>query len=106
MLTACAVPIKAPPEVKISPKVTLLFVEAVRSELDQSLGLLLVKLYRRNPVQLPTNTTIEVRVEQLKAARLNLQEFDRQKPDQLVRMAFHLILQVTGLRLLPVCNRW
>jgi hypothetical protein len=90
MLTACAVPIKAPPEVKnLAKSDTAFFVEAVRSELDQSLGLLLVKLYRRNPVQLPTNTTIEVRVEQLKAARLNLQEFDRQKPDQLVRMAFH-----------------
>lgn len=90
MLTACAVPIKAPPEVKnLAKSDTAFFVEAVRSELDQSLGLLLVKLYRRNPVQLPTNTTIEVRVEQLKAARLNLQEFDHQKPDQLVRMAFH-----------------
>lgn len=90
MLVACAVPIKAPPEVKnLAKSDTAFFVEAVRSELDQSLGLLLVKLYRRNPVQLPTNTTIEVRVEQLKAARLNLQEFDRQKPDQLVRMAFY-----------------
>jgi hypothetical protein len=89
VLTACAVPIKAPPEVKnLAKSDTAFFVEAVRSELDQSLGLLLVKLYRRNPVQLPTNTTIEVRVEQLKAVRLNLQEFDRQKPDQLVRMAF------------------
>lgn len=90
MLTACAVPIKAPPEVKnLAKSDTAFFVEAVRSELDQSLGLLLVKLYRRNPVQLPTNTTIEVRVEQLKAVRLNLQEFDSRKPDQLVRMAFH-----------------
>ena len=90
MLVACAVPIKAPPEVKnLAKSDTAFFVEAVRSELDQSLGLLLVKLYRRNPVQLPTNTTIEVRVEQLKAARLNLQEFDSRKPDQLVRMAFH-----------------
>ena len=90
MLAACAVPIKAPPEVKnLAKSDTAFFVEAVRSELDQSLGLLLVKLYRRNPVQLPTNTTIEVRVEQLKAARLNLQEFDSRKPDQLVRMAFH-----------------
>ena len=90
MLVACAVPIKAPPEVKnLAKSDTAFFVEAVRSELDQSLSLLLVKLYRRNPVQLPTNTTIEVRVEQLKAARLNLQEFDSRKPDQLVRMAFH-----------------
>ncbi|MDC3058232.1 hypothetical protein OA099_02610 [Litorivicinus sp.] len=90
MLVACAVPIKAPPEVKnLAKSDTAFFVEAVRSELDQSLGLLLVKLYRRNPVQLPTNTTIEVRVEQLKAVRLNLQEFDSRKPDQLVRMAFH-----------------
>ena len=73
-------PIKAPPEVKnLAKSDTAFFVEAVRSELDQSLGLLLVKLYRRNPVQLPTNTTIEVRVEQLKAARLNLQEFDSRK---------------------------
>ena len=90
VLAACAVPIKAPPEIKnLAKSDTAFFVEAVRSELDQSLGLLLVKLYRRNPVQLPTNTTIEVRVEQLKAARLNLQEFDSQKPDQLVHMAFH-----------------
>ena len=90
MLAACTVPIKAPPEVKnLAKSDTAFFVEAVRSELDQSLGLLLVKLYRRNPVQLPTNTTIEVRVEQLKAARLNVQEFDSRKPDQLVRMAFH-----------------
>ncbi len=90
MLVACAVPIKAPPEVKnLAKSDTAFFVEAVRSELDQSLGLLLVKLYRRNPVQLPMNTTIEVRVEQLKAARLNLQEFDSRKPGQLVRMAFH-----------------
>ena len=90
MIVACAVPIKAPPEVKNLVKSdTAFFVEAVRSELDQSLGLLLVKLYRRNPGQLPANTTIEVRVEQLKAARLNLQEFDSLKPDQLVRMAFH-----------------
>jgi len=89
VLAACAVPIKAPPEVKNLVKSdTAFFVEAVRSELDQSLGLLLVKLYRRNPVQLPTNTTIEARIEQLKAARLNLQEFDSRKPDQLVRMAF------------------
>ncbi len=90
MIVACAVPIQAPPEVKNLVKSdTAFFVEAVRSELDQSLGLLLVKLYRRNPVQLPANTTIEVRVEQLKAARLNLQEFDSLKPDQLVRMAFN-----------------
>jgi len=90
VLVACAVPIKAPPEVKnLAKSDTAFFVEAVRSELDQSLGLLLVKLYRRNPVQLPMNTTIEVRVEQLKAARLNLQEFDSRKPGQLVRMAFH-----------------
>ena len=90
MLAACAVPIKAPPEVKnLAKSDTAFFVEAVRSELDQNLGLLLVKLYRRNPVQLPTNVTIEVRVEQLKAARLNLQEFDGRKPDQLVRKAFH-----------------
>ena len=90
MLVACAVPIKAPPEVKNLVKSdTAFFVEAVRAELDQSLGFLLVKLYRRNPVQLPANTTIEVRVEQLKAARLNLQEFDNLKPDQLVPMAFH-----------------
>ena len=90
MLVACAVPIKAPPAVKNLVKSdTAFFVEAVRAELDQSLGLLLVKLYRRNPVQLPANNTIEVRVEQLKAARLNLQEFDSLKPDQLVRMAFH-----------------
>ena len=83
-------PIKAPPQVKNLVKSdTAFFVEAVRSELDQSLDLLLVKLYRRNPVQLSANTSIEVRVEQLKAARLNLQEFGSPKPDQLVRIAFH-----------------
>ena len=83
-------PIKVPSEVRnLAKSDTAFFVEAVRSELDQSLRLLLVKLYRRNPVQLPANTTIEVRVEQLKAVRLNLQEFGNPKPDQLVRMAFH-----------------
>ena len=83
-------PIKAPPQVKNLVKSdTAFFVEAVRSELDQSLDLLLVKLYRRNPAQLSANTSIEVRVEQLKAARLNLQEFGSPKPDQLVRIAFH-----------------
>jgi hypothetical protein len=84
------VPIKAPPAVKnLAKSDTAFFVEAVRTELDQSLSLLLVKLYRRNPIQLPPNTTIEVRVEQLKAPRLNLQEFGSPKPDELVRMAFH-----------------
>ena len=83
-------PIKAPPEVKnLAKSDTAFFVEAVRTELDQSLSLLLIKLYRRNPIQLPSNTTIEVRVEQLKAPRLNLQEFGSPKPDELVRMAFH-----------------
>ena len=67
---------------------TAFFVEAVRSELDQNLSLLLVKLYRRNPVQLPKSLSIDVRVEQLKAPRLNLQEFASPKPDELVRMAF------------------
>ena len=49
----------------------------------------MVKLYRRNPVQLPSSTSIEVRVEQLKSPRLSLQEFSSPKPDELVRMAFH-----------------
>ena len=82
-------PIKAPPEVKnLAKSDTAFFVEAVRSELDQNLSLLLIKPYRRNPVQLPKSLSIDVRVEQLKAPRLNLQEFANPKPDELVRMAF------------------
>ena len=67
---------------------TAFFVEAVRSELDQSLSVLLVKLYRRNPVQLPATSSVETRVAQLKAPKLSLQEFGGPKPDELVRMAF------------------
>ena len=89
-MLGCALPIKAPPEVKDLVKSdTAFFVEAVRSELDQSLGHLLVKLYRRNPIQLPATSSIETRVAQLKVPKLDLQEFGGPKPDDLVRMAFH-----------------
>ncbi len=89
-MLGCTLPIKAPPEVKDLVKSdTAFFVEAVRSELDQSLGHLLVKLYRRNPIQLPATSSIETRVAQLKAPKLDLQEFGGPKPDDLVRMAFH-----------------
>jgi len=89
LLSACAVPIKAPSELRDLVKSdTAFFVEAVRSELDQNLSVLLVKLYRRNPVQLPEGTLLETRVEQLKADRLNLQEFGSPAPDRLIRSAF------------------
>jgi hypothetical protein len=89
-MVACVPPIKAPAQVKDLVKSdTAFFVEAVRSELDQSLSLLLVKLYRRNPIQLPATSSVETRVAQLKAPKLSLQEFGGPKPDDLVRMAFH-----------------
>ena len=44
--------------------------------------------YRRNPIQLPSSATVETRLVQLKAPRLNLQEFGDPTPDDLVRMAF------------------
>ena len=88
-MVACVAPIKAPPQVKDLVKSdTAFFVEAVRSELDQSLGVLLVKLYRRNPIQLPATSSVETRVAQLKARKLSLQEFGDPKPDELVRMVF------------------
>lgn len=88
-MVACVAPIKAPSQVKDLVKSdTAFFVEAVRSELDQSLSLLLVKLYRRNPIQLPATSSVETRVAQLKAPKLSLQEFGGPKPDDLVRMAF------------------
>ena len=89
-MIGCALPIKAPPEVKDLVKSdTAFFVEAVRSELDQNLSHLLVKLYRRNPIQLPATLSIEARVEQLRVPKLDLKEFGGPKPDDLVRMAFH-----------------
>tara|TARA_B100000524_G_scaffold201105_2_gene104718 strand:+ start:567 stop:1208 length:642 start_codon:yes stop_codon:yes gene_type:complete len=89
-MVGCALPIKAPPEVKDLVKSdTAFFVEAVRSELDQNLSHLLVKLYRRNPIQLPATLSIEARVEQLRVPKLDLKEFGGPKPDDLVRMAFH-----------------
>ena len=88
-MVACVAPIKAPPQIKDLVKSdTAFFVEAVRSELDQSLGVLLVKLYRRNPIQLPATSSVETRVAQLKARKLSLQEFGDPKPDELVRMVF------------------
>lgn len=89
LLTACAIPVKAPSELRdLAKSDTAFFVEAVRSELDQNLATLLVKLYRRNPVQLPKGMPLEARVEQLKAPRLNLQEFGSPTPDRLIRDAF------------------
>ena len=89
-MVGCMVPVKAPPQVRDLVKSdTAFFVEAVRSEIDQSLSLLLVKLYRRNPIQLPETSSVETRVAQLKAPKLDLQEFGGPKPDALVRMAFH-----------------
>lgn len=89
MLVACAVPIKAPQQIKNLVKSdTAFFVEAVRDELDKSMALLLVKLYGRNPVQLPGGTSVDGRIEQLKATRINVSEFDSSKPNQLVRLAF------------------
>ncbi|HAN80301.1 MAG TPA: hypothetical protein DCQ47_02500 [Gammaproteobacteria bacterium] len=89
-MVACVAPIKAPPQVKdLIKSDTAFFVEAVRSEVDQSLSLLLVKLYRRNPIQLPASSSVETRVAQLKAPKLSLEEFGGPKPDALVRMAFH-----------------
>ena len=88
-MVACVAPIKAPPQVKDLVKSdTAFFVEAVRSELDRSLSVLLVKLYRRNPIQLPATSSVDTRVAQLKAPKLSLQEFGGPKPDELVRMAF------------------
>ena len=88
-MVACVAPIKAPPQIKDLVKSdTAFFVEAVRSELDQSLSVLLIKLYRRNPIQLPATSSVETRVAQLKARKLSLQEFGGPKPDELVRMVF------------------
>lgn len=90
MLVACVGPIKAPQGiVNLAKSDTAFFVEAVRDELDQSMSLLLVKLYRRNPVQLQDGVSIEQRIEQLRAPRLNLSEFQSMKPDSLVRQAFN-----------------
>lgn len=89
LLTACAIPVKAPDGLRnLAKSDTAFFVEAVRSELDQNLQTLLVKLYRRNPIQLPKGVPLEVRIEQLKAPRLNLQEFGSPPPDRLIRSAF------------------
>lgn len=90
MLAACVGPIKAPQGlVNLAKSDTAFFVEAVRDELDQSMSLLLVKLYGRNPVQLQSGVSIEQRIEQLRAPRLNLSEFKSTKPDRLVRLAFN-----------------
>ena len=89
MLVACAVPRKAPQQIKNLVKSdTAFFVEAVRDELDKSMALLLVKLYRRNPVQLPDGISVDDRMERLKAPRINVSEFGSSKPNQLVRLAF------------------
>ena len=90
MLVACVGPIKTPQGiVNLAKSDTAFFVEAVRDELDQSMSLLLVKLYGRNPVQLQSGVSIEQRIKQLRAPRLNLSEFKSTKPDRLVRLAFN-----------------
>ena len=89
LLAACSASIKAPPELRnLAKSDTAFFVEAVRTELDQSLQLLLVKLYRRNPVQLPSKASIESRIDQLEAERVNVEEFGMTEQEQLVRLAF------------------
>lgn len=88
LLAACA-PIQTPPALKnLAKSDTAFFVEAVRDELDQRLAELMVKLYRRNPVQMPEGMTLELRLIQLKSPRLNLAEFDQVASDALVRLAF------------------
>ena len=88
LLAACA-PIQTPPALKnLAKSDTAFFVEAVRDELDQRLAELMVKLYRRNPVQMPAGITLELRLIQLKSPRLNLAEFDQVASDALVRLAF------------------
>lgn len=89
VLSACAVPVKTPDPIRdLAKSDTAFFVEAVRVSLDENLLLLMQKLYRRNPVQLPKGMTVELRQIQLKAARLNLQEFGSPQPDELIRRAF------------------
>ena len=89
LLSGCAIPVKAPDEVRnLAKSDTAFFVEAVRQQLDGNLRELLVKLYKRNPIQLPQGMQVETRVEQLKSPRLNLQEFGSPQPDALIRLAF------------------
>jgi hypothetical protein len=89
VLSGCAIPVKAPDEVRnLAKSDTAFFVEAVREQIDGGLRELLVKLYKRNPVQLPDGMQVATRVEQLKAPRLNLQEFGNPQPDALIRLAF------------------
>jgi hypothetical protein len=89
LLTGCAIPVEAPDKVRnLAKSDTAFFVEAARQELDSNLQSLLVKLYKRNPVQLPEGMRVDTRVEQLKSPRLNLQEFGNPQPDALIRMAF------------------
>lgn len=88
LLVACA-PMQTPPALKnLAKSDTAFFVEAVRAELDQRLAELMVKLYRRNPVQMPSDMTLELRLLQLKSPRISLAEFDQTSSDGLVRLAF------------------
>lgn len=88
LLVACA-PMQTPPALKnLAKSDTAFFVEAVRAELDQRLAELMVKLYRRNPVQMPPDMTLELRLLQLKSPRISLAEFDQRSSDGLVRLAF------------------
>jgi hypothetical protein len=81
VLSGCAIPVKAPDEVRnLAKSDTAFFVEAVREQLDGGLRELLVKLYKRNPVQLPDGMHVATRVEQLKAPRLNLQDLGIHSP--------------------------
>ena len=88
LLVACA-PIQTPPALKNFAKSdTAFFVEAVRTELDQRLAELMIKLYRRNPIQMPPEMTLELRLLQLKSPRISLAEFDQTSSDALLRLAF------------------
>lgn len=88
LLVACA-PVQTPSALRnLAKSDTSFFVEAARTELDQRLAELMVKLYRRNPVQMPSNMTLELRLLQLKAPRISLTEFDETSSEALIRLAF------------------
>ncbi|NBS11753.1 MAG: hypothetical protein EBS77_03650 [Gammaproteobacteria bacterium] len=88
LLVAC-VPVQTPPVLKnLAKSDTAFFVEAARTELDQRLSELLVKLYRRNPSQMPSNITLELRLLQLKSPRISLSEFNETSAEALIRLAF------------------
>lgn len=89
LLVGCAVPVKTPNEIRdIGKSDTAFFVEAVRMEVDRNLSLLLVKLYRRNPIQMPKGMTEDFRLKQLRSERISLSEFSNAQPDEVIRLAF------------------